>query len=116
VVNARRVALSLIAACAIATVASAAPSQAVRVNVNTASVAQFAFLPGVGPAIAQRIADSRSQAGPFVVAADLGRVKGIGAKKLAAMLPFVCVDAACVTTATVKIRVARPEQGKAVQP
>jgi len=56
----------------------AAPSGA-RVNLNAASAAELARLPGVGPAKAKAIVDYRS-AEPFRKPEDLRKVKGIGDK------------------------------------
>jgi competence protein ComEA len=48
---------------------------------NRASIAQLQTLPGIGPAMAARLAEERSLA-PFRDAEDLLRVKGIGPAKL----------------------------------
>ncbi len=53
------------------------------VNINTANAAQLTQLPGVGPAIAQKIIDYRTTNGPFTSVDDLTKVPGIGAAKLA---------------------------------
>lgn len=53
------------------------------VNINTANVTQLTQLPGVGPAIAQKIIDYRTANGPFTSVDDLTKVPGIGAAKLA---------------------------------
>ena len=53
------------------------------VNINTANVTQLTHLPGVGPAIAQKIIDYRTANGPFTSVDDLTKVPGIGAAKLA---------------------------------
>jgi competence protein ComEA len=50
------------------------------VDLNTATAAELATLPGIGPALAQRIVDSRARNGRFRSPADLARVPGIGAK------------------------------------
>ncbi len=53
------------------------------VNINTANATQLTQLPGVGPAIAQKIIDYRTANGPFSSVDDLTKVPGIGAAKLA---------------------------------
>ena len=53
------------------------------VNINTANATQLSQLPGVGPAIAQKIIDYRTANGPFTSVDDLTKVPGIGAAKLA---------------------------------
>lgn len=53
------------------------------VNINTANATQLTQLPGVGPAIAQKIIDYRTANGPFASVDDLTKVPGIGAAKLA---------------------------------
>ena len=53
------------------------------VNINTANATQLTQLPGVGPAIAQKIIDYRAANGPFTSVDDLTKVPGIGAAKLA---------------------------------
>ncbi len=54
-------------------------------DVNTASHEQLRSLPGVGPKTAEKIIAAR----PFASVPELRRVKGIGAKKLARLLPLV---------------------------
>lgn len=51
------------------------------VDINTAGLAQLQTLPGIGPALAQRILDYRTQHGPFRSADDLQNVSGIGPSK-----------------------------------
>lgn len=59
------------------------PAIGKSVNINTADVAELDRLPGIGPAIAQRIVQYRQQKGPFQRIEELQDVPGIGAKKFA---------------------------------
>jgi competence protein ComEA len=52
------------------------------VHINTATAQELQRLPGVGPAMAQRIIDYRNQHGPFTSMADLDDVPGIGPAKV----------------------------------
>jgi len=61
------------------------------ININTATLDQLIRLPDVGQVTAQAIIAARTEK-PFQSVNDLDRVKGIGAKKLDKMRPFVKVD------------------------
>lgn len=62
-----------------------------RVRINSAGVSELQQLPGIGPALAQRIVETRSR-GRFTSAEDLLRVPGIGKAKLAKLRDYVEVD------------------------
>lgn len=62
-----------------------------KVNINTASVEELQRLPGIGPAMAERISEFRKQGGKFAAPEDLLQISGIGEKKFARMQPFVKV-------------------------
>jgi competence protein ComEA len=59
------------------------PSSGGAVNLNAATATQLDSLPGVGPVLAQRIVDYRTQHGPFSSVEQLREVSGIGAAKFA---------------------------------
>lgn len=59
----------------------------VAIDPNRADAAELASLPGIGPALAQRIIDERTRGGPFQTPDDLLRVSGIGEKTLAKLRP-----------------------------
>jgi competence protein ComEA len=61
------------------------------VNLNTANLAALDELPGVGPILAQRILDWRTEHGRFSTVDELGEVSGIGDKLLAQIRPRVRV-------------------------
>ncbi len=61
----------------------------VLININTATAAQLQSLPGIGPAIAQRIVEYREKSGPFSRAEDLMKVSGIGPKVFANILHLI---------------------------
>jgi competence protein ComEA len=52
------------------------------VNLNTATLDQLDSLPGIGPTLAQRILDHRTEHGPYRSVDDLLDVSGIGDKRL----------------------------------
>lgn len=57
---------------------SATSAQGQKVNINTADLAAFESLPGIGPALAQRIVDYRQAHGPFADIQEIMAVSGIG--------------------------------------
>ena len=60
------------------------------IDVNRATAAELRRLPGIGPTLSQRIVETREQQ-PFRSVEELRRVRGIGAKTLEKLRPFVTV-------------------------
>lgn len=69
-----------------------------RIDINTASAAEFQTLKGIGKKKAAAIVANRDANGPFKSVDDLTRVKGIGKKTVEKLRPF--------------IKVVAPEEGK----
>lgn len=53
-----------------------------RIELNEATEEDLMSVPGIGPGIARRICERRSLLGPFESVSDLGKISGIGAKKV----------------------------------
>ena len=69
------------------------PSAAQLVDINRADAAQLDTLPGIGPALSQRIIEYRQQNGRFETVEELVNVKGIGEKTLEKLKPYItCGD------------------------
>ena len=62
-----------------------------QLDANHATAREFDQLPGISPALAQRIVEFRRSHGPFVAVEDLSLVKGIGPKKLDRLRGLVTV-------------------------
>ncbi|TDE32290.1 ComEA family DNA-binding protein, partial [Actinomadura sp. 6K520] len=69
--------------------ASSAPDA--PLNLNTATLDQLDDLPGVGPVLAQRILDYRTEQGGFRSVEQLQDVSGIGARRYADLKALVRV-------------------------
>lgn len=61
-----------------------------RISINTASLEELDTLPGIGPAIAQRIIDYRSVT-PFSSLEQIKEVKGIGDKMFEKIKDLICL-------------------------
>ena len=71
------------------TTAHRMPNKPELLNINTATVEELQTLPNIGETTAQRIVDYRTQHGNFTSVDALQNVKGIGAKTLEKLRPFV---------------------------
>jgi competence protein ComEA len=60
-------------------------------DLNTAVEADLVRLPGIGPVMAKRIVEYRQAHGPFKRLDELRKVKGIGAKTYAKLVPLLVV-------------------------
>lgn len=58
-------------------------------DINTVSQQDLETIPGIGPHIARRIIEYRSQNGEFKTLEDLKKVKGIGDKKLQTIKNYI---------------------------
>ncbi|MEW6107184.1 MAG: helix-hairpin-helix domain-containing protein [Bacillota bacterium] len=63
-----------------------------RVNINTAGLAELDLLPGIGPALARRIIEHRNAKGRFERPEQLTDVPGIGPRKYDALKDLVTVN------------------------
>jgi competence protein ComEA len=67
------------------------PRLALLIDLNRASPEELESLPGIGPALAARIAAHRAAHGPFRRVEDLREVRGVGKKLAASLQPYVIV-------------------------
>lgn len=62
------------------------------ININTATIEELTALPRIGPTIAARIVEYRSQYGNFTAKEDLTKVKGIGPKTFENLKDLITVE------------------------
>ena len=72
-----------------------------KVNINTATPAELAYLPRLGAKVAARVVEHRQEK-PFAKPEDLMEVKGIGERLFVTLKPYVTVSGP--TTLTAKVR------------
>lgn len=94
--------LALLAAMTAAFGASAAEATPGVVNINTATVAELCYLPGVGETKAQAIVAQR-QGKEYKKVEDIMRVKGIGRKSFQKMRPYLAVEGSTTVKEKIKI-------------
>jgi competence ComEA-like helix-hairpin-helix protein len=65
---------------------------ATPLDLNTATAAQLEQVPGIGPATAKAIVQFRAKSGSFQRVEDLLAIRGISARKLAQIRPYIAVS------------------------
>ncbi|AFV03605.1 hypothetical protein UNSWDHB_2296 [Dehalobacter sp. UNSWDHB] len=63
-----------------------------KVNINTAGINELDTIPGIGPALAQRIIDYRTENGWFSAPEEIQNVSGIGSKTYEKMEKYISVS------------------------
>jgi competence ComEA-like helix-hairpin-helix protein len=63
-----------------------------KININKASVDELTQLKFIGPKLAERIVQYRTEHGPFERVEDVLKVKGIGSKALDANMAILTVE------------------------
>ena len=79
-----------------------------KVNINTASAAELAYLPRIGLKVAERIVERRKEK-PFARPEELMEVKGVGEKLFLSLKPYVAVTGP--TTLDSKVRLSSSPSG-----
>lgn len=62
------------------------------ININTSDEEELAFLPGIGPALAERIVAYRQENGPFLSSGEITNVSGIGRTKYERIKDFITTE------------------------
>jgi competence protein ComEA len=88
---------------------SAEPPQAAKVNINTASVTELAYLPRLGAKVAARVVEHRKDK-PFARPEDLMEVKGIGEKLFVSLKPYLAVSGPTTLNSKVRASSASPRR------
>ncbi|MDO9099435.1 MAG: helix-hairpin-helix domain-containing protein [Caldisericota bacterium] len=63
-----------------------------RVNLNSCTAAELDALPGIGPALAERIVEFRKQQGQFGSIDELRKVQGVKKALASSLKPYLYVD------------------------
>lgn len=67
-------------------------SKQALININTADKQELMKLPGIGPALSDRIIQYRKNTGLFKTKRDIINIKGIGDKKFKQIEPLISVE------------------------
>jgi competence protein ComEA len=76
-----------------APLATEQPTQAGKININSAGLEELDTLPGIGPVTAQKIIDYRQANGPFQTLEAIMDVSGIGPATFERLKDLITVDA-----------------------
>jgi competence protein ComEA len=71
---------------------STGSSQIKRININIASAQELETLPGIGPALAERIIEHRNKYGPFRKPEHLIIMRGISNKRFQNLRDLITVE------------------------
>ena len=63
-----------------------------KVNINTATEAQIALLPGLGPKLATEVVNYRTNNGGLKTIEDIKKVSGVGDKKFEKIKDYVVLE------------------------
>ncbi len=63
-----------------------------KLNINTATEAQIALLPGIGPKLAAEVVSHRASNGGFKSIEEIKTINGIGDKKFEKIKDFITVE------------------------
>lgn len=63
-----------------------------KININTADADELVKLPGIGPAIAARIIEYRTENGPFSDISEIKNVRGIGQARFEAIKDYITTE------------------------
>ncbi len=63
-----------------------------KININTATEAQIALLPGIGSKLAAEIVNHRASIGGFKTVEEIKTINGIGDKKFEKIKNFIAVE------------------------